>query len=60
MWQAERNGDGGPGRRSQFHSSWLRKRYGQAIRAQVAGTLESPTNESIDAEMRYLREALGE
>lgn len=40
--------------------SRLRKRYGQAIRAQVAGTLESPTSEAIDDEMRYLREALGE
>jgi DNA-directed RNA polymerase specialized sigma24 family protein len=40
--------------------SRLRKRYGQAIRAQIAGTLENPTNEAIEDEMRYLREALGE
>jgi DNA-directed RNA polymerase specialized sigma24 family protein len=40
--------------------SRLRKRYGQAIRAQIAGTLDDPTKEAIDEEMRYLREAVGE
>jgi DNA-directed RNA polymerase specialized sigma24 family protein len=39
--------------------SRLRKRYGQAVRAQIAGTLDDPTKEAIDDEMRYLREALG-
>jgi DNA-directed RNA polymerase specialized sigma24 family protein len=38
--------------------SRLRKRYGQVIRAQIADTLDDPTDAAIEGEMRYLREAL--
>ena len=37
--------------------SRLRKRYHHLIRAQIATTLLEPTEEAIDEEMRYLREA---
>jgi RNA polymerase sigma factor (sigma-70 family) len=37
--------------------SRLRKRYHQFIRAQIAATLLEPTEDAIDEEMRYLREA---
>ena len=37
--------------------SRLRKRYHHLIRAQIATTLMEPTEEAIDEEMRYLREA---
>jgi DNA-directed RNA polymerase specialized sigma24 family protein len=37
--------------------SRLRKRYHHLIRAQIATTLQEPTEDAIDEEMRYLREA---
>ncbi len=39
--------------------SRLRERYRQAVRAQVAETLEHPSEKEIDAELRFLRAALG-
>jgi DNA-directed RNA polymerase specialized sigma24 family protein len=38
--------------------SRLRERYKQAIRDQVANTLNAPSEKEIDAEMRFLRAAL--
>lgn len=39
--------------------SRLRKRYGELIREQIADTLDNPTRETIDEEMRCLRAAMG-
>jgi DNA-directed RNA polymerase specialized sigma24 family protein len=39
--------------------SRFRKRYGELIRAQIADTLEDPSKEAIDEEMRVLRAAMG-
>jgi DNA-directed RNA polymerase specialized sigma24 family protein len=39
--------------------SRFRKRYGELIRAQIADTLEDPSKEAIDEEMRVLRGAMG-
>jgi DNA-directed RNA polymerase specialized sigma24 family protein len=39
--------------------SRLRKRYGELIRAQIADTLDNPSGDAIDEEMRCLRAAMG-
>lgn len=39
--------------------SRLRRRYKDAVRAQIASTLRNPTEEQIEAEMASLRHALG-